>query len=92
MNIVQQILLSQLQIFIQCLLISGGIAPEEMHIFFQEIELMKRVSITGNIHIVQIIGCILNEPPIAMVMEYVPFGDLHSNLVQWKEQVFNYSL
>ena len=52
---------------------------------------MKRVSMTGNDHVVQIIGCILNEPPIAMVMEYVPFGDLHSNLVQWKEQVFNYS-
>ena len=43
---------------------------------------------TGNDHVVQIIGCILNEPPIAMVMEYVPFGDLHSNLIQWKEQVF----
>ena len=48
---------------------------------------MKRVSATGNNHIVQIIGCILSEPPIAMVMEYVPFGDLRSNLVQWKEQV-----
>ena len=48
---------------------------------------MKRVSATGNNHIVQIIGCILSEPPIAMVMEYVPFGDLRSNLIQWKEQV-----
>ena len=62
-----------------------------MHVFLREIELMKRVSMTGNDHIVQIIGCIINEPPIAMVMEYVPFGDLHSNLLQWKEQVFNYS-
>ena len=49
---------------------------------------MTRVSATGNNHIVQIIGCILSEPPIAMVMEYVPFGDLRSNLVQWKEQVY----
>ena len=51
---------------------------------------MTRVSATGNNHIVQIIGCILSEPPIAMVMEYVPFGDLCSNLVQWKEQVYTY--
>ena len=43
---------------------------------------MKKVSATGNNHIVQIIGCI---PSIAMVMEDVPFGDLHSNLVQWKK-------
>ena len=49
---------------------------------------MTRVSATGNNHIVQIIGCILSEPPMAMVMEYVPFGDLRSNLVQWKEQVY----
>ena len=53
---------------------------------------MKKVSTTGNNHIVQIIGCILSEPPIAMVMEYVPFGDLRSNLVQWKEQVYTYQL
>ena len=57
-----------------------------MNLFLKEIELMKRVSATGNNHIVQIIGCILSDPP-AMVMEYVPFGDLRSNLVQWKEQV-----
>ena len=51
---------------------------------------MKKVCATGNNHIVQIIGCILSEPPIAMVMEYVPFGDLRSNLLQWKEQVYTY--
>ena len=59
-----------------------------MNLFLKEIELMKKVSATGNNHIVQIIGCILSEPKIAMVMEYVPFGDLHSNLVQWKKQVY----
>ena len=65
-------------------------SQENMNIFLKEIELMKKVSATGNNHIVQIIGCILSEPPIAMVMEYVPFGDLRSNLVQWKEQVYTY--
>ena len=38
-------------------------------------------------HIVEMIGCIVSESPWAMVMEYVPFGDLHSNLVYWKKQV-----
>ena len=48
---------------------------------------MKKVSTTGNNHIVQLIGYILLEQPIAMVMEYVPLGDLHSNLIKWREQV-----
>ena len=48
---------------------------------------MKKVSMTGNNHIVQLIGCILSEAPMAMIMEYSPFGDLHSNLLMWKEQV-----
>ena len=48
---------------------------------------MKKVSTTVNNHIVQLIGYVLLEEPIAMVMEYVPFGDLHSNLIKWKEQV-----
>ena len=56
-------------------------------LFLKEIDLMIKVSATGNSHIVQIVGCILTEQPMAMVMEYVPFGDLHSNLIQWKEQV-----
>ena len=58
-----------------------------MNTFLKEIDLMIKVSATGNNHIVQIVGCILTEQPMAMVMEYVPFGDLHSNLIQWKEQV-----
>ena len=62
-------------------------SQENMNLFMREIELMKKVSATGNNHIVQIIACILCEPPIAMVMEFVPFGDLRTNLVQWKEQV-----
>ena len=48
---------------------------------------MKKVSTTGNNHIVQLIGCILSEAPMAMIMEYSPFGDLHSNLLTWKDQV-----
>ena len=60
---------------------------ENKSLFLEEIELMKKVSTTGNSHIVQLIGCILLEQPVAMVMEYVPFGDLHSNLIKWNKQV-----
>ena len=71
---------------------SDDTRSEYINLFRKEIELMKRVCLTGNNHIVQIIGCILFEPPIAMVMEYVPFGDLRNNLLQWKEQVLDHSI
>ena len=67
--------------------IAGTATCESKALFLEEIELMKKVSTTSNNHIVQLIGYILLEEPIAMVMEYVPFGDLHSNLIKWKEQV-----
>ena len=72
------------------MILAGSATCESKALFLGEIELMKRVSTTSNNHIVQLIGCILLEEPVAMVMEYVPFGDLHSNLVKWKEQVHLY--
>jgi serine/threonine protein kinase len=67
--------------------LKDSIASDNMNTFLKEVDLMIKVSATGNNHIVQIVGCILTEQPMAMVMEYVPFGDLHSNLIQWKEQL-----
>ena len=54
---------------------------------------MKKVSEPGNNHIVQLLGCIVTKTPMAMVMEFCPFGDLHSNLIKWREEVsdFNYT-
>ena len=69
------------------IILAGTATCESKTLFLEEIELMKKVSTTSNKHIVQLIGCILLEEPMAMVMEYVPFGDLHSNLIKWKEQV-----
>jgi serine/threonine protein kinase len=66
--------------------VKDDIPSHERQIFLKEIELMKKVSTTGNNHIVQLIGCILSKAPMAMIMEYSPFGDLHSNLLMWKEQ------
>ena len=69
------------------IILAGTGTCENKTLFLEEIELMKKVSTTSNNHIVQLIGYILLEQPMAMVMEYVPFGDLHSNLIKWKEQV-----
>ena len=69
------------------IILAGTATCESKASFLEEIELMKKVSTTSNNHIVQLIGYILLEEPMAMVMEYVPFGDLHSNLIKWKEQV-----
>ena len=69
------------------IILAGTATSESKALFLEEIELMKKVSTTSNNHIVQLIGYILLEEPMAMVMEYVPFGDLHSNLIKWKEQV-----
>ena len=69
------------------IILAGTATCQSKALFLEEIELMKKVSTTSNNHIVQLIGYILLEQPIAMVMEYAPFGDLHSNLIKWKEQV-----
>ena len=44
--------------------------------FLKEIELMKRVSLGKCIYIVNTIGCCTLQEPIALVMEYVPYGNL----------------
>ena len=51
---------------------------------------MIKVSEIGNNHVVQLLGCIVAKTPMAMIMEFCPFGDLHSNLVQWRKEVSEY--
>ena len=69
------------------MILAGTATCESKTLFLEKIELMKKVSTTSNNHIVQLIGCILLEQPMAIVMENVPFGDLHSNLIKWQEQI-----
>jgi proto-oncogene tyrosine-protein kinase Ret len=51
---------------------------------------MIKVSEIGNNHVVQLLGCIVAKTPMAMIMEFCPFGDLHSNLVQWRKEIGAY--
>ena len=44
--------------------------------FMKEIEMMKRVSSGKCAYIVNTIGCSTLQEPIALVIEYVPYGDL----------------
>jgi serine/threonine protein kinase len=63
---------------------------EKRILFLEEIALMKKVSEIGNNHVVQLLGCITLKTPMAMVMEFCPFGDLRSNLIQWREEASEY--
>ena len=44
--------------------------------FIKEIELMKRVGMKYNSHVVSMICCTVNDEPKALVLEYVEHGDL----------------
>ena len=41
---------------------------------------MVKVSTGQNPHIVKLIGCIANQPPVAVLLELLPYGDLCSYL------------
>jgi proto-oncogene tyrosine-protein kinase Ret len=69
----------------------GTTTAESKILFLQEINLMKKVSSVGSRHVIQLIGCIVSETPMAMVMEYAPFGDLHGNLIKWREELGTHS-
>lgn len=37
---------------------------------------MKKVSVDSNPHVVKLIGCVTNQSPMAIVLEYATHGDL----------------
>jgi proto-oncogene tyrosine-protein kinase Ret len=51
-------------------------SPTQKDEFLKEIDLMKRVSLGKCPNIVNTIGCCTLQEPIALVMEYVPYGNL----------------
>ena len=61
--------------------------------FMKEIEMMKRVSSGKCAYIVNTIGCSTLQEPIALVIEYVPYGDLLGYLRNSRRnmQVYNLS-
>jgi len=49
--------------------------------------MMKKVSSGECCHVVQLVGCVSTALPLALALEFVPFGDLLSYLKHWREKV-----
>ena len=58
-----------------------------MRVFYNEVEVLKRVSMAGNPHVIVMVGYIAQENPPAIVMEFTPLGNLHDFLVKVKDDV-----
>ena len=64
-----------------------------MENFLEEIAMMKKVSTGECSHVVQMVGCVSTALPLALALEFVPFGDLLSYLKYWKQKVnFQYNV
>ena len=49
--------------------------------------MMKKVSSGQCCHVVQMVGCVSTALPLALALEFVPFGDLLSYLRYWRQKV-----
>ena len=58
-----------------------------MENFLEEIAMMKKVSSGDCCHVVQMVCCVSTALPLALAMEFVPFGDLLSYLKYWRKNV-----
>ena len=54
--------------------------------------MMKKVSSGECCHVVQMVGCVSTALPLALALEFVPFGDLLSYLKYWRKKVCKASL
>lgn len=52
-----------------------------------EIDMMKKVAMGNNTHVVGLIGCVTVEEPLCLVIEYLQYGDLQSYLHNIKKEV-----
>ena len=66
---------------------TGGAEEREVKTFLEEIGMMKKVSSGECSHVVQMVGCVSTALPLALAMEFVPFGDLLSYLEYWRKNV-----
>ena len=65
---------------------AGTYSIEEQMAFVKEFRIMQRACSGDCPNIVHILGCIRGED-LAIVLEYIPLGDLQSMLKKWKELV-----
>ena len=58
-----------------------------MENFLEETAMMKKVSSGECCHVVQMVGCVSTALPLALALEFVPFGNLLSYLKYWRKKV-----
>ena len=71
---------------------TGGAGEREVENFLEETGMMKKVSSGECCHVVQMVGCVSTALPLALALEFVPFGDLLSYLKYWRKKVRKPSL
>ena len=71
---------------------TGGAGEREVENFLEETAMMKKVSSGECCHVVQMVGCVSTALPLALALEFVPFGDLLSYLKYWRKKVHKASL
>ena len=67
-----------------------GAGGELKHDFLQEINLMKKVAQGCNPFVVNMIGCCTREEPLALIMEFVPGGNLLEFLKSHRTKVMKH--
>ena len=60
---------------------------DNVEAFLAEIEMVKRVSEGNNSHVVKMVGCVTMSIPLALILEYVPQGNLQDYLRTTKTNV-----
>ena len=71
----------------QCSCIVANAATDMKHDFLQEIAMMKKVASGKNPYVVNMIGCCIRQEPLALVLEYVPTGNLLDYLREMRAAV-----
>ena len=59
----------------------------EVDHFYSEVAVMTKVSTGAHPNVISMVGCIIEKPYPAVVMEYAPLGNLHSFLLKYKNEV-----
>jgi len=66
---------------------TGGAGEREVENFLEETAMMKKVSSGECCHVVQMVGCVSTALPLALALEFVPYGNLLSYLKYWRKKV-----
>ena len=61
---------------IQWCVLAANAPSDTKQSFLNEIEMMKTLASGTNMHVVKMIGCVTIQEPLALILEFVPYGNL----------------